>query len=82
MKHLDRYVLAEILVPWVVGLATFVVMITCHMLFTVVDQIVQHGVGMPSVLKFMALQVPFALTLSLPAATLLATSLALNRLAS
>ena len=82
MKHLDRYLLAEILVPWGVGLAAFVVMITGHMLFTVVDQIVQHGVGMPSVLKFMALQVPFALTLSLPAATLLATSLALNRLAS
>ncbi len=68
--------------PFGVGVATFVVMITGHMLFTVVDQIVEHGVGMPSVLKFIGLQVPFATLMSLPAAALLASGLALNRLAS
>lgn len=70
------------LLPFGVGLGTFVVMITGHMLFTVVDQIVEHGVSVPSVLKFMALQVPFAMLMSLPAAALLASCLALNRLAS
>jgi len=82
LLRIDRYLLREMLVPLFVGLGTFVVMITGHMLFTVVDKIVEHGVGMPSVLKFVALQVPFALLLSLPASTLLAASLALNRLAS
>ncbi|HEY3397980.1 MAG TPA: LptF/LptG family permease [Armatimonadota bacterium] len=82
MLRIDRYLLREMLVPLLVGLGTFVVMITGHMLFTVVDKIVEHGVGMQSVLKFMLLQVPYATLLSLPAASLLASSLALNRLAS
>jgi LPS export ABC transporter permease LptF len=82
MLRIDRYLLREMLMPLLVGLATFVVMITGHMLFTVVDKIVEHGVGMPSVLKFVALQVPFAALLSLPASSLLASSLALNRMAS
>ena len=68
--------------PFLAGLATFVIMITGHMLFTVVDKIVEHGVGIPSILTFMLLQVPFAMLLSLPASSLLASSLALNRLAS
>jgi LPS export ABC transporter permease LptF len=82
MLRVDRYLLSEMLKPFLVGLATFTVMITGHMLFTVVDQVVEHGVGAPSILSFMALQVPFALLLSLPASSLLASSLALNRLAS
>ncbi len=82
MLRIDRYILQEMLMPLLVGLATFVVMITGHMLFTVVDKIVEHGVGMPSVLKFVALQVPYAALLSLPASSLLASSLALNRMAS
>jgi LPS export ABC transporter permease LptF len=82
MLRVDRYLLSEMTTPFLVGLATFVVMITGHMLFTIVDQIVEHGVGAPRILDFVALQVPYALLLSLPAAALLASSLGLNRLAS
>ncbi len=82
MLRIDRYLLREMLVPLLVGLGTFVVMITGHMLFTVVDRVVEHGVGLPSVAKFVALQVPYAMLLSLPASALLASSLALNRMAS
>jgi LPS export ABC transporter permease LptF len=79
---LDRYLLREMLLPLGVGLLTFVVMITGHMLFTVVDRIVEHGVGLGFVLRFVAYQVPFAAQLAFPAATLLATGLALNRLSA
>lgn len=82
MLRVDRYLLSEMAKPFLVGLATFVVMITGHMLFTVVDQIVEHGVGAPRILDFVALQVPYALLLSLPASALLASSLGLNRLAA
>ena len=57
MLRVDRYLLSEMLKPFLVGLATFTVMITGHMLFTVVDQVVEHGVGAPSILSFMALGV-------------------------
>ncbi len=82
MLRIDRYLLREMLVPLAVGLGTFVVMITGHMLFTVVDKVVEHGVGFPSVVRFVGLQVPYAMLLSLPASALLASSLALNRMAS
>ncbi|NLO72666.1 MAG: YjgP/YjgQ family permease [candidate division WS1 bacterium] len=82
MLRVDRYLLGEMIKPLLGGVATFVVMISGHMLFNVVDQIVEHGVDTPSILTFVALQVPYACLLALPASALLASSLALNRLAS
>ncbi len=81
-KLIDRYVTREILGPFGVALLTFVVLITGHILFTVVQVIVEHGVPLPNISKFLALQVPRAVVLALPVSTLLACSLGLNRLAS
>lgn len=82
MKIIDRYILSEILGPFVVGVLTFVVLITGHILFTVVQVIVEHGVPLPNIVKFLSLQVPRATVLALPVSALLACSLGLNRLAS
>ncbi len=82
MKIVDRYILREILGPFVVGVLTFVVLITGHILFTVVQVIVEHGVPLPNIARFLLLQVPRATVLALPISTLLACSLGLNRLAS
>ena len=81
-KLIDRYVTREILGPFGVALLTFVVLITGHILFTVVQVIVEHGVPLPNIAKFLALQVPRAVVLALPVSTLLGCSLGLNRLAS
>ncbi len=82
MRIADRYVLVEALGPFAVSLAAFVVLITGHMLFNVVEVIVEHGVPLPSVLRFVALQVPGAAVMALPVSTLMGCSLAVNRLAS
>ncbi len=68
--------------PFLVALLAFIVLITGHMLFTVVEVIVQHGVPLPSVLRFVVLQIPNAAVMALPVATLMGASLAVNRLAS
>jgi len=81
-KLIDRYLTREILGPFGVALLTFVVLITGHILFTVVQVIVEHGVPLPNIAKFLALQVPRAVVLALPISTLLGCSLGLNRLAS
>ncbi len=81
-KLLDRYVTREILGPFGVALLTFVVLITGHILFTVVQIIVEHGVPLPNIARFLALQVPRAVVLALPVSTMLACALGLNRLAS
>lgn len=82
MRIVDRYILHEALGPFAVALGAFIVLITGHMLFTVVEVIVEHGVPLPSVLRFVVLQVPGAAVLALPVATLMGCSLATNRLAS
>ncbi len=82
MKIVDRYIFREILGPFAVGVLTFVVLITGHILFTVVQIILEHGVSLPNIAKFLLLQVPRATVLALPISTLLACSLGLNRLAS
>ncbi len=82
MKTADQYILGEALGPFLVALLAFIVLITGHMLFTVVEVIVEHGVPLPSVLRFVALQVPGASVMALPVAVLMGCSLAVNRLAS
>jgi len=82
VKLVDKYLFKEILGPFAVGVLTFVVLITGHILFTVVQVIVEHGVPLPNIAKFLLLQVPQATMLALPVSTLLACSLGLNRLAN
>ncbi|MFW5867261.1 MAG: LptF/LptG family permease [Armatimonadota bacterium] len=82
MRIVDRYVLTEALGPFLVALTAFIVLITGHMLFQVVEVIVEHGVPLPSVLRFVALQVPHAAVMALPVSVLMGCSLAVNRLAS
>jgi len=82
MRIVDRYVFSEALGPFLVALGAFIVLITGHMLFQVVEVIVEHGVPLPSVLRFVVLQVPNAAVMALPVATLMGCSLAVNRLAS
>ena len=82
MKIIDRYVYRELAGPFLMGLLTFVVLITGHILFTVIQVVVEHGITMTSVARFVMLQVPGATVLALPVSSLLASSLALNRLSS
>lgn len=82
MSILDRYIIGEVLRPFFVALGAFVILLTGHMLFQVVEVIVEHGVPLPSVLRFVALQVPGAAVMALPMSMLLGACLAVNRLAS
>jgi len=82
MRLLDRYLFREMLGPAVAALAAFVILVTGHVLFTVVDAIAGKGLRVESILRFAALKAPEAAILALPVATLLGCSIALNRLAS
>lgn len=82
MRILDRYIIGEVLRPFLVALGAFVTLLTGHMLFQVVEVIVEHGVPLPSVLRFVALQVPPAAVMALPMSMLTGACLAVNRLAA
>lgn len=82
MRILDRYITGEVLRPFFVALGAFVTLLTGHMLFQVVEVIVEHGVPLPSVLRFVVLQVPGAAVMALPMSMLMGACLAVNRLAA
>ena len=81
MKILDRYLFAEMFWPFVGGLLTFAVLITGHMLFLAIEILVDRHVPLWGVVRYIGYQLPGATIMALPVATLLAASLALNRLA-
>ncbi len=82
MKLLDRYLLAEMLPPFLGACLTFVVLLVGHMLYTVVQVVVERAAPLPSVAEFVLLKVPGAAVLAIPVSALLAVSLAFNRLAA
>ncbi len=82
MKLCDRYILMEMLWPFVGGLLAFVVMITGHMLFQAVEVMVEHRVPLVDVLRYLSYQLPISAALALPVATLLSVGLSTNRLAN
>ena len=82
MKLLDRYLLREMALPLLGAAATFIVLLVGHMLYTVVEIVVERGVPLPSVMRFLALKVPSAAVMALPVSALLAVSLVFNRLAA
>ncbi len=81
VKTLDRYLFQEMLWPFVGGLLTFATLITGHMLFLAVEILVDHHVPLWGVVRYVGYQLPGATIMALPVATMLAASLALNRLA-
>lgn len=82
MRVLDRYLFREMTWPYVGGLVTFVVLITGHMLFLAIEVMVDRQVPLGGVLRYIGYQVPMAAVMALPVASLLASALALNRLAT
>lgn len=82
MRIVDRYLLREMLPVYALAAGTFVVLIVGHMLYTVVEVVVERHVPLPSVGKFLALRVPQAVSMALPVSALIAAALCFNRLAA
>ncbi|MGQ9732904.1 MAG: LptF/LptG family permease [Candidatus Zipacnadales bacterium] len=81
MKLLDRLITSEVLAPLLIGTLTFVVLIVGHLLFEVIRPVVERGVPLWVVIRFVLYQVPNAVALALPVSMLLAAALAVHRLA-
>lgn len=69
------------MIPLLVGTMTFVVLIVGHLLFQVIQPVVERGVPLSVVLQFVLLQVPNAAALALPVSMLLAAALSVHRMA-
>jgi len=81
MKLIDRMLLSELLVPFLVGTLAVVLMLIGNLLFNYAEQFFALGVPVLAVAQMMVYRTPFLLVLTLPVATALSVSLAVNRLA-
>jgi lipopolysaccharide export system permease protein len=78
---IDRYLLAELGVPFGLTLGVFMLVLTMQQGLSFMDWIVNRGLGFATVMKLLLYLLPLMLVLALPVATLIAATSAFNRLA-
>ena len=80
MKILDRYLVREMMGPFMVGVIGFILVLAVDLLFTMADLIINKGVPFWAVLKLMVYKMPSLLVLTFPVSTLFGTAMALGRI--
>ena len=82
MRIIDRYVIREVLWPFVLGLLVFTFMLIIPFLIEYAESFISKGVAIPIVLRIMATLVPQALALTIPMSLLLGLLVAFGRLSA
>ncbi len=81
-RTLDRYVFAELLHPFALGVGLFTFFLFVDRIYRLTELIVNKGVPLPLVLQLLLLMLPSFLSLTLPVALLVAVLIASGRMAS
>lgn len=77
----DRYIVKEILPPFLLGIGAFVVILVGDILYTLAEFIVTRRVSLDVLLRLLAFKVPAIMVITFPVSTLFGTLLGLGRLA-
>ncbi len=77
---MDRYVLGEMLVPFISAVFLIIVMLVGTTLFQLIETIVKSKIAVPVVARLVVFNIPSLIVLTLPAATALSAAWAVNRL--
>jgi len=80
VKILDRYLAWEVLSPFLLGIAGFVLVMTVDLLFTFVDLIINKGIPLGEVAKLLLFKLPSIMVMTFPVATLFGIAMCLGRL--
>jgi LPS export ABC transporter permease LptG len=81
MRIVDRYILKELMPPFVLGLGGFLVILVGDILYTLAEYIVTGRVTVELVLRLLAYKIPAIMVITFPVSTLFGTLLGLGRLA-
>jgi len=82
MRIIDRYVIREVLWPFVIGLLVFTFMLIIPFLIEYAESFISKGVPVPVVLRVMGTLLPSALALTIPMSLLLGLLVAFGRLSA
>lgn len=81
MRIVDRYVVRELIGPFLMGVSAFLVMLVGDILYTLADYLATQRVPIPILVRLIVLKIPAILVLTLPVSTLVGVLLGLGRLA-
>ncbi|MBI3001168.1 MAG: LPS export ABC transporter permease LptF [Deltaproteobacteria bacterium] len=81
-RTLERYILSEILPPFLIGLLAFTVILLTARILRLVELVVTRGLPLLRIMKLLGLILPTFLELTLPMALLLGIFLGLTRLSN
>ncbi len=81
LKILDRYAIREVLGPFILAVAGFIIIGMMDFLFTLVDMFVNHGAPLWAVVRLLIFKIPVILVIFFPMAFLFACMLFLVRMA-
>ncbi|MGV3523097.1 MAG: LptF/LptG family permease [Candidatus Sericytochromatia bacterium] len=76
----DRYILSELLKPFVAGVVAFMIIMISNTLYIFMELIVKSNIDTVTVLKMLLYNLPAIIVVTLPVAYMFATLLALGRL--
>ncbi|MFA5104098.1 MAG: LptF/LptG family permease [Candidatus Margulisiibacteriota bacterium] len=80
MKILDRYLAGELVSPFLLGIAGFVLIMTTDLLFTFVDMIINKGIPVWAIVRLIIYKLPAIMVLTFPVSFLFAAALVLGRM--
>lgn len=81
MRLLDRYILAEMVLPFLTGVFAVIMMLVGNTLFALVDLILKNNIPILMVSRLVVFNIPTLVVLTLPVGVALAAALAVNRIA-
>src|SRR5262245_49180202 len=82
MRIIDRYVIREVLWPFVIGLFVFTFLLIIPFLIRLAEDLIAKGVSVPVIVQLMMLLLPAQLALTIPMALLLGLLVAFGRLSA
>ncbi len=80
MRTLDRYIVREIIPPFVIALLVFTFILIIPNIIDLAEQLIAKGVPWTTILRLMATLLPMALALTIPMALLIGILVAFGRL--
>jgi LPS export ABC transporter permease LptG/LPS export ABC transporter permease LptF len=82
MKTIDRYVIREVLPPFVIAMLVFTFILIIPFIIELAEQMIAKGVPWPMLLRLMVTLLPSALALTIPMALLIGILVAFGRLSA
>lgn len=81
MKILPRYIVLEMIVPFLIGLAAVVMLLTGSVLYNNADIFLQNQIPVQYIMRLALFFVPFLVNMTMPVGMAVAASLAVSRMA-